>query len=162
MPRNLSVTVFAVARIFDGEIAGDLTHRRAIGLRKDHGKSSGAGAERCDAVGDLGQPCARPRPLPVGRNRFLVDIDDAHRKILIGARLQALIGVERALLQFSDEPRTFGAQPGQRRKDDEGGAGCPAGGGAAAACFCSSGTFACATIFFVAGLNVGLPLVWSA
>ena len=73
---------------------GNLAGRRPVGLGKDdiEGYRCSAGiGQPLRQPGDLGP---RPRPLPQPFDRFLVNVDDPHARVLIGARRGVLIAVK--------------------------------------------------------------------
>ena len=110
---------FAIRQIGFLQIAEKLLRRGPVRLRENDRESGYSRAQFRKAIGDRSQPRSRPGPLSVGCDRGLIDDDDAYREIRVSARLQTLIGIECPLLQFGDDPRTFGAQPRQRREHDQ-------------------------------------------
>lgn len=80
-------------------IGRDAGRRRAVGLGQDDVERDGSRSGGAQAFHQSRQRVARPRPLSQLGQGFLVDIDDAHRYLHIGARPQVLQGVEGQMVQ---------------------------------------------------------------
>ena len=97
-----------------------LLGRAAIRFREHDIEGDRRGAGRGEALDQVRQVRARPRPLADAGERFVVDIDDLDRQVrIVGARREALVGVERQPPEFPERQRIPDAQPEHRREDDE-------------------------------------------
>jgi len=95
-----------------------IRRRHAVGLREHH-----VDADRRRAIGgkfinEVGENCARPRPLPNLFQRFLIDVDNANGQIGIErAWAHPLIGVEYERAQPLDWARIPNAQRARGNDD---------------------------------------------
>ena len=109
--------------LFRRQALQELLRRALVRLGEENvegDRGSALGRELLDQPGDGG---AWPWPLPDPRERFLVDVDDAHRqRRIVGLRLEPLIRIEGDQPERLEEEGVGDAQSGragEHRKDEE-------------------------------------------
>ena len=96
---------------------GHLAGRDPIGLRKNDVEGNRGGAELVQALDELCHNGARPGPLAYALEAVFVDIGDAHRNGLVGARLEAQEIVENHHAKLN-ERRRLAPPADERGKED--------------------------------------------
>ena len=107
------------------EILYRLVGRGAVGLREHYVEGDRRDLPFIKPREQIGKQGARPRPLPIGAQAVLVDIDDDHRPLAIRARTDLLIDVKAAQPQLLEPVRVPHAQQhkAEHKEEAEGAAG---------------------------------------
>ena len=96
------------------DLCGDRRRRKAVRLREEEVEADGRGLTLGNARDELGHARARPRPLPVVRDRVLVDHHDRHGLRDALEREEPLVAVE------DDVPQRVGQGREQEKKRQRG------------------------------------------
>ncbi|MCR6736476.1 MAG: hypothetical protein NVV83_21405 [Afipia sp.] len=99
----------------------DAAGGHAIGFGKQEVVADRCGAQFGQAVGNGGEPVARPGPLAQFGQRPFVHVDDANREILLFTRLQALVEIEAQFARHLHREGVGDAQQRQQHDDAEAG-----------------------------------------
>ena len=88
-----------------------------VGLREHHVEGDRGGAHFGEAAHEFAEPRTRPGPLPDAAQRFVVDVDDPHRRLGIPrARRDALIGIEDKIAEIVE---AWALENAEGQKGDE-------------------------------------------